>query len=117
MAIINCKDKRSGITYVYESESYWDKEKQQPRSHRRLIGKLDEATGEIVPTGKRGRKKNSNHSDVTSEIQIIKTEEYQERLKEKDETIRLLRRQIQELKKERKALGEKLAAIAAGLKG
>jgi prefoldin subunit 5 len=48
---------------------------------------------------------------------MIKTEEYQERLKEKDETIRLLRRQIQELKKERKALGEKLAAIAAGLKG
>lgn len=117
MAIIKCKDKRTGVTYVYESESYWDKEKQQPRSHRRLIGKLDETTGEIVPTGKRGRKKNSNHSDVTSEIQIIKTEEYQERLKEKDETIRLLRRQIQELQKERKVLGEKLSAIAAGLKG
>ena len=117
MAIINCKDKRTGVTYVYESESYWDKEKQQPRSHRRLIGKLDESTGEIVPTGKRGRRKTSNPSDVASDIQIIKAEEYQERLKEKDETIRLLRRQVQELQKERKILGEKLAAIAAGLKG
>ena len=30
MAIIKQLDKRSGITYVYESTSYWDKEKQQP---------------------------------------------------------------------------------------
>ena len=30
MAIVKQLDKRSGITYVYESASYWDKEKQQP---------------------------------------------------------------------------------------
>jgi len=57
MSIVNHKDKRTGVTYVYESESYWDKEKKQPRSKRTLIGKLDEATGEIIPTGKSGRKK------------------------------------------------------------
>lgn len=57
MAIVNHKDKRTGVTYVYESESYWDKEKKQPRSKRTLIGKLDEATGEIIPTGTSGRKK------------------------------------------------------------
>jgi len=27
-------DKRSGITYAYQSVSYWDKEKQQSRSKR-----------------------------------------------------------------------------------
>ena len=27
MSIVKLKDKRSGTTYVYESESYWDKEK------------------------------------------------------------------------------------------
>lgn len=47
----------TNTTYVYESESYWDKEKKQSRSRRRLIGKIDPETGEIVPTGKRGRKK------------------------------------------------------------
>jgi hypothetical protein len=57
MSIVNHKDKRTGVTYVYESESYWDKEKKQPRSKRTLIGKIDEATGEIIPTGKSGRKK------------------------------------------------------------
>ena len=55
MGIIYQKDKRVGITYAYESESYWDKEKQQPRSRRKLIGRLDENTGEIVKT--RGYKK------------------------------------------------------------
>ena len=54
MGIIFQTDKRVGITYAYESTSYWDKEKKQPRSHRKLIGRLDEVTGEIVPT--RGRK-------------------------------------------------------------
>ena len=36
MAIVKQLDKRSGITYVYESTSYWDKEKQQPRSKRKV---------------------------------------------------------------------------------
>ena len=39
MSIVKLKDKRSGTVYVYESESYWDKEKGQPRNKRRLIGK------------------------------------------------------------------------------
>ncbi|MEW5817004.1 MAG: IS1634 family transposase [Spirochaetota bacterium] len=52
-------DKRSGITYAYESVSYWDKEKQQSRSTRTLIGRVDSETGEIVPTDGRCRKKNT----------------------------------------------------------
>jgi len=50
VGIIYQTDKRVGITYAYESESYWDKEKQQPRSRRKLIGRLDEVTGGIVST-------------------------------------------------------------------
>ena len=50
MAIVYQKDKRSGITYAYESISRWDKEKKQSRATRRLIGRVDELTGEIVPT-------------------------------------------------------------------
>ncbi|MBS3969735.1 MAG: IS1634 family transposase [Clostridia bacterium] len=56
-AIIHQKDKRSGITYAYESVSYWDKQKQQSRSKRTLIGRVDDKTGEILPTDGRGRKK------------------------------------------------------------
>jgi transposase len=53
MGFIYHKDKRVGITYAYENFSYWDKEKKQPRSRRKLIGRLDEETGEIIPTRKR----------------------------------------------------------------
>lgn len=57
MAIIQQYHKDTNTTYVYESISYWDAEKGQSRSKRRCIGKIDPATGEMVPTGKRGRKK------------------------------------------------------------
>ena len=44
------------MTYAYESESYWDKEKRQSRSKRKLIGIVDPETGEIKPTTKKKRK-------------------------------------------------------------
>ena len=55
MGIIHQKDKRSGITYAYENHAYWDKEKKQCRSHRTLLGRVDE-DGNIVPTDGRGRR-------------------------------------------------------------
>ena len=56
MAIIYQHDKRSGITYAYDSKSYWDKEKKTSRAKRMLIGRLNLETGEIVPTDGRCRK-------------------------------------------------------------
>jgi len=56
MAIIHQHDKRSGITYAYESKSYWDKEKKTSRAKRKLIGRVDPKTGGIIPTDGRGRK-------------------------------------------------------------
>lgn len=51
-AIVYQKNKATGVTYAYESTSYWDKEKQQSRAKRKCIGKLDPVTGEIVPNVK-----------------------------------------------------------------
>lgn len=62
MAIIHQKDRRSGITYAYDATYWWDKEKQQSRSKRSLIGRVDSITGEIVPTDGRGR----NKKDLTT---------------------------------------------------
>ena len=50
MGIIYQTNKKTGITYAYENEAFWDPKKQQSRAKRRLIGKLDPVTGEIVPT-------------------------------------------------------------------
>ena len=67
MGIVKSYQKKTDTTYVYESEAYWDPEKKQSRSKRRLIGKIDKETGEVVPTGKRGRKKRSSVSPETAE--------------------------------------------------
>ena len=48
--IVYQKNSKTGTVYAYESESYWDKEKKQPRSRRRYLGKLDPETNEIIPT-------------------------------------------------------------------
>lgn len=55
-AIVHQTNPRTGITYAYESVSYWDKEKQQSRAVRKLIGKVDPETGQIVPTRKKASK-------------------------------------------------------------
>ena len=47
-------DKNTGNKYAYESISYWDKEKKQPRSKRKYLGKVDPETGEIIPSQKDG---------------------------------------------------------------
>jgi len=66
MAIVLQSDKRSGITYVYESISTWNKEKKQSRSKRILIGRLDKQTGEIIPTD--GRMKKENRSQAPAKV-------------------------------------------------
>jgi transposase len=63
MAIVYQKDKRSGITYAYESVYFWDKEKKQSRCKRTLIGRVVGENKEIIPTDGRGRKKKD---DATS---------------------------------------------------
>ncbi len=55
-SIVKHTDKRSGITYAYESISYWDKETKMPRCKRKLIGRVDPETGEIRPTDGRCKK-------------------------------------------------------------
>ena len=57
------RDKRTGITYAYETQYYWDKEKQQSRAKRVCVGKVDPVTNEIIPTRGRSKKKEtpSNH--------------------------------------------------------
>lgn len=54
MGQVRYTNKKTGVTYVYDSISYWDPELKQPRAHRTLIGKVDPETGEVVPTGKKG---------------------------------------------------------------
>lgn len=66
MSIVTQTDKRTGITYAYETKYYWDKEKQQSRSKRTCIGKIDPESGKIVPTRGRAKKGDTKQSKPKS---------------------------------------------------
>ena len=98
-------DKRTGNTYIYESESYWDKEKQQPRSRRKLIGKLDEKSGEIIPTDGRGKKRTEIKKPASSDkSNAALCEELKLKLKEKELLINQLTAKNKALEKGQTAI-------------
>ena len=94
MAIIKQFDKRSGQTYVYDSKSYYDKEKKCSRAKRTLIGKLDPDTGEIIPTDGRNKGAKSKPDSSSPEVNRDK------RIQELEDENRQLKLQITALKKE-----------------
>lgn len=102
MAIIKQYHKETDTTYVYESVSYWDAEKGQSRSNRKLLGKLDPKTGEIVPTGKRGRKKKEPTEEETASFKAqlsAASDSYMEQIRQQKLTIRQQEIQISDLSK------------------
>jgi hypothetical protein len=94
MAIIKQFDKRSGITYVYDSKSYYDKAKKCSRAKRTLIGKIDPDTGEMIPTD--GRNKGAKSKPKTLSPGIDKDK----RIQELEDENRQLKLQITAIKKE-----------------
>ena len=94
MAIIKQFDKRSGITYVYDSKSYFDKEKKCSRAKRTLIGKIDPDTGEMIPTDGRNKGAKSKPNTVSTVADKDK------RIQELEDENRQLKLQISALKKE-----------------
>ena len=87
---------KTGIKYAYSSESYWDKEKQQPRSRRKYLGRVDPETGEII-TGRAAKTAVSSGSTEIKELEDI--------IRQQKDTISSLQDDISVLqKKYRKAI-------------
>ena len=106
--IVYQTDKRTGIKYAYESFSYWDKEKGQPRSKRKYIGKVDPETGEIIPTAgtrKRGKKDGEAGEEKADLIRL------HEEIKAKEQTIKELRDELKTERAKNDDLREKILKI------
>jgi hypothetical protein len=58
--------KKNGAAYVYSVKSYWDKEKKAPRNKQVYLGRLDQETGEIIPS----KKKKQNEDGATHDTGI-----------------------------------------------
>ena len=92
-------DKKTGAKFAYESVSYWDKEKKQPRSKRKYLGKVDPETGEIIPSRSSAAPIKISEADA-SEIIRLRTA-----VEEKDAKIAELTNQLKaETEKSRKLI-------------
>lgn len=101
MGIVYQTDKRSGITYAYENQSFWDPELKRSKSKRKLIGRVDPETNEIVPTDGRCKKRSPSYVANPEEEAMPKT------VKELREEVLRLRRENSELLSQLKSLQQK----------
>lgn len=94
MSIVIYTNKKTGIRYAYENESYWVPELKQARNRRKYLGRVDD-DGNIIPsTGKRGRPAGSA-ADRSG---------YKDKYLAASEAVRKKDKEIAELKKENKKL-------------
>lgn len=105
--IVYQTDKRTGISYAYESISYWDKEKQQPRSKRKYIGKVDPVTKEIIPSKKNSKQEGENTTQQQDRI----SPELISEIKAKEKTIKELEERIYTLETKCNELTETIRKI------
>ena len=97
-------DNRVDVTYVYDVEEIFDEKTGKTRSKRKLIGKLNPETKQLVPTGKRGRpaKTDSPSADTKKEETRNKEElakaRFLETLQKKDEAFAALKSENRQLK-------------------
>ena len=101
MGIVYQTDKRSGITYAYENQSFWDPELKRSKSKRKLIGRVDPETKEIIPTDGRCKKRSPSYVEDETGYVMPKTIKAL-----KAEVLRLLKENA-ELKEQIKMLTDK----------
>lgn len=110
MGLIYREFPNRGVTYVYSNDAHYDPEKKQSRSKRKLIGKLDPETGEIIPTGKQGRKKRAGAEEGMT------PEGMKERLERQGKEIELLKNRVGILEKDNEKLRADRDKARAALK-
>lgn len=103
MAIIYQKNKKTGVTYAYESKSIWVPELKQPRSKRVYLGRVAE-DGTIIPSSKHpGRKPKQTELEkpvlpesVTPAASSDLSQETADLIAQKDQEIASLKKQLNE---------------------
>ena len=99
MACIVYRTDSAGRTYAYSSESFWDKEKHQPRSKRTYLGRVDPVTGEILK-GRQPRGSSKERLDQhLEEAGDVRVQELHSELEAKNAEITRLKEENEALKK------------------
>ncbi len=88
-------DNRTGVTYIYDTQSIFDSSTGKNKTKRTLIGKLDPDTKEIIPTGRRGRPEKAKTANDPKDDKDRKI--FLAALQRKDEAIALLKEENRRL--------------------
>lgn len=69
--ILHQKNKKTGVIYAFEVESYRDPETKKPKSRRTYLGRIDPKTNTLIPKstepGKRNRSKVGQETSQTKQ--------------------------------------------------
>ena len=103
---------KSGVVYAYENLATWDKVNKKPICRRRLIGKLDPETKQIVPTDQRNRSQSPDYKPEPYEIGYVMPRTLAQR---KKEILRLLKENYQLRRKLAKLQGKDADNMAAAV--
>jgi hypothetical protein len=73
MAYTTIHTKPNGARYLYSVEGYWDSEKKQGRNKQVCLGRIDDETGEVIPSGRKNRtaKRAAKAREVTARSRVI----------------------------------------------
>lgn len=104
-SIVYQTNKQTGITYAYESVSYWDKDKKQPRSKRQNLGRVDPETGEII------RKKDKKRDSAEMVVGSVDVPALRKEIEKKDKIIADLQKALDDTIKKYDELAEKVRAV------
>ena len=104
-SIVYQTNKQTGITYAYESVSYWDKEKKQPRSKRQYLGRGDPETGDII------RKKDKKTDSAEMVVGSVDLPALKKEIENKDKIIADLQKALDDANKKYDELAEKVRTV------
>jgi len=98
-SVVYQKNKSNGNVYAYESVSFRDPVSRKPKSRRTYLGRVDEATGLIIPKGENGKRNRSKSEkyeqklpdDFLNELELLKKQNAD------------LQKEIEDLKRKNKA--------------
>ena len=114
MAIVKTYNKKMDVTYVYETYTEFDPELRKNRTRRKLIGKIDKETGQVVPTGPRGRRKKDPDADTEKKdegdsVPAAAAAKPEEEYSESD--IAALRAELAQLQEQKRMLTESIMEL------
>ena len=102
----------NGALYAYESTSRWNPTTKRSEPIRKYLGRVNEATGEIIPTSGKRRRKNQTSNTAATESEDSNRDSLSSTVHELQSTIMQQQEYIRQIENENARLKSILGAVA-----